>query len=193
MPQTRLSPQTRVSSVTTDPTELTTRQLIQRIDGLKELFEARLTVLRELIERSKEDITSMPIRMDAKVLHLRDLHNEVFLGIDTRFKLNAEAVRSALEAAEKAVGKSETSTSKQLEQQQDNMTSMIAASETKIDAVRDRLGLIENRVVAMEGKGMGVQDQKGSQNTNNTMIISIVSAMIAAAAVIISVIVMKPV
>lgn len=107
-----------------DPSLLTTQQLRESVDGLKELIGARLDAMDEATDLRLELFRAMPADVDARIDHLRDvtrerfaledekvsslqaLHETKFLGIalqfherDTRTDQTAATSKQALDAA----------------------------------------------------------------------------------------------
>lgn len=120
-----------------DPSVLTTEQLHEALDRVKELTEALLS--------RQEDIC-----------------NEKFASVDTQFQLierqrveqktdTRTAVDAALAAAKEAVGKSEVSTKEQL-------SAMRAETGAAINAVSEALAGLKERVVAMESVKQGSKE-----------------------------------
>lgn len=96
-----------------DPSLLTTEQLNREIGALKELIKSQ-----------------------------NDLVNEKFIGINARLNDSKQAVEKAFESSEKAIGKTETAFTKQIE-----------ASDSRIADVKDRLTILESRT---QGKTEGI-------------------------------------
>jgi len=168
-----------------DPTPLTTQQLWREIGALKELIMSRLEAMDTAIVVAHEDLVRVPTDVQKQVGNLKDLHDEKFSGIiqefsnrdalyaekfasiqvqfkerDTRAEQTTKdgktAVDAALQAAKEAVGKSETATVKQIDQQAALIGTATRALDDKITDTKDRL-------TRLEGKG------EGSKATNDHM------------------------
>lgn len=160
-----------------DPTLLTTAALTREISSLRELLETQVQALKsehdarfagmdkaiELIQRAADKV---PNEVDLKVGNLQALHDERFRGIATQFierdsrteqtaRDSKLAIDAALQAAKEAVGKTEASFSKSIDQ----LGALIGANtkglEDKIDATKDRITGLEQRVGNSEGRGSG--------------------------------------
>jgi hypothetical protein len=134
----------------------------KQVGTLKELVFARLDCYEEAVTLLREEK-----RPNEPLLHLRELVEEKFASIaiqfkerDTRTESSAKdskvAVDAALQAAKEAVseqnkssalaiGKSEASTSKQIDQIAAMSASTNSATNDKIDDIKERLTLIEGR------------------------------------------------
>jgi Fe2+ transport system protein B len=146
----------------------------REIASLKELIFTRLDAMDKAVTLFSDNLTRVPTSVDKQVGNLRELHDEHFARVavqfegiqlqfierDTRTEKSAEdskiAVDAALQAAKEAVGKqqesnslaiakSETATTKQIDQINLNVQSINAALNDKIDDVRTRLTTIDGR------------------------------------------------
>ena len=181
----------RGSTPVPDPTALTTQALQREIAALKESILADLAGTRDLVTRLTKQVDDVPARVDEKVAHLRDLHDEKFSSVDKQFVQRDVAVAAALQAAEKAVGaqntsntlaisKSEATTAKQIDELGKLVATMSGTLDGKISDVKERVGAIEN-------KGLGSQENRAVTTTTNTQTTSIVSLLIGAAGVAIAI------
>lgn len=84
-----------------DPTQLTTQQLLREIALTRELFDSQMSGLREL---HQEKFHSIEIQFTERDKRASDSARD-----------SKTAVDAALQAAKEAVGKSEVSTTKQIE------------------------------------------------------------------------------
>jgi hypothetical protein len=107
-----------------DPSLLTTEQLFREINALKELVEVHLATI------------------DHKLAHARELNDEKFVAVSDKFIDNKIAVDKAFEASEKAMAKTETTFTRQIE-----------ASDARIGDVKERLTILESR---SQGKTEGI-------------------------------------
>lgn len=163
---------TNQEPVLTDPTALTTDALRREVAAVRELFETQLECLREsqvsghkiietrldgmaeAVKLLQDTADKFPARIDEKITGLRLVHEEKFSSVDGRFserdtradkfaELNQKALDAALLTAEKAVGKTETSFTKQL------------------DSLADRINEIKGRLDRGEGQDTGGQNVWG--------------------------------
>jgi hypothetical protein len=188
-----------------DPTVLTTKALEQAIASLKELFFARL----ELMDRAVREL------YDAKFKGIEDRLMERDLKFETQFQerdvrqtqANATSkiqVETALSAAKElqaqqeacnalAIGKSEVSVEKRMEQItglintfHGTLTDKIDANNStlseKIEANKDQL----NRLVAL---GMGRKEEHVEQQSMSRDVWGVVAVVVAIAAVAVAIIV----
>ena len=130
-----------------DPTVLTTQQLYREIETLR--------------ERGQRDVESAREQTETLIDGLREILDEKFASIEGRLQLveqqrveqkadtkaavdaaltaQKEAVKEQTTASERAIAKSEASTTKQLEQLATTFNTAIKALDDKYDDVRDRV------------------------------------------------------
>lgn len=144
-----------------DPTVLTTQQLIREIAAVREIIEARLVGIDGQLERLEEHLDDQQCLTRAEVAHLQKLHDEKFKSISVQFaerdtrteqtsKDNKVAIDAALQAQKEAVGKSEVSFTKQIDQLEGGIKTLKEGLDDKIDDVRTRITTVESRA-----KGIG--------------------------------------
>jgi hypothetical protein len=133
-----------------DPTELTTAIV----------NEAKVDLRREMGQIEKA---------------IRELFDQKFKAIDQRFGDNSKAVDAALQAAEKAVGKSESGFTKQIDEMGRTTGAVTDGINKAVEDLKSRVGLIE-------GRSMGSTESK----TDNRGFVSIA---IAAAAVVVTLVI----
>jgi hypothetical protein len=159
-----------------DPTLLTTQQLVREIAAVRGILEAqieaetnlttaRFVAVHEKIDHNSGLLREIPELIRSEILHLKNLHDERFVSIETQFKerdVRTEssardskiAVDAALQAAKEAVGeqnrsaalaisKSETATVKQIDQQGLLIQTATKSLDDKINDMKDRLTRIE--------------------------------------------------
>ena len=155
-----------------DPTLLTTQQLLREMSNLREVIFTRLDAMDKAMDLFRENITRVPTDVDKQVGHLKALHEEKFMGVQKQFEErdtrtdqtsrdSKVAIDAALQAAKEAVGqqtqasdraiaKSETATSKQLDQ-------LAVQIQTETKALDGKITDLKERLTLMEGRGSGVQ------------------------------------
>lgn len=101
-----------------DPTVLTTEQLFRAISTVEQTTDIKVAALKELVF-------------------------ERFSSVQTQFKSSDKAIEAALDAADKAVSKSETSTLKLIEQQSVQVDSLAKTLYDQITDIKSRLIRIE--------------------------------------------------
>lgn len=166
-----------------DPTTLTTQNLQREIHIAREVIETRLVGLEKEVEAKQTNIEKIPELIKNAVAHLKELHEEKFGSIQTQFNErdtrteqtshdSKVAVDAALQAAKEAVGeqnksfsqaiqKSETITSKQIEQIGILIANMQKAFDDKIDDMKERIISIEERITSIESEKRGRSDVWG--------------------------------
>jgi hypothetical protein len=144
--------------------------LVARIEGQRELFDARLLAMDKAIALFQVITDRQPEDVDRKVSNLQSLNEERFSSIQVQFherdvrveqtaKDTKTAVDAALAAQEKSagkqaesfglsIGKSETATTKQIDQ-----LGMLIQQNTK--ASDDKIADIKDRITRIEGLGKG--------------------------------------
>lgn len=152
-----------------DPTALTTAALSREINALKELFEIRLNGLdraTDLLQAAanrgpsinviEERVSSMATLVEEKFFSVQAQQVEKFDSIQVQFRERDTrgeqtsrdskiAIDAALQAAKEAVGKSEVSTIKSIDQIVALIQTMNKASDDKMNDIKDRFGTLENK------------------------------------------------
>lgn len=155
-----------------DPSALTTAQLATASASLEKLFTQRMDAIEKAVEIAHENLVRVPTDVDKAVGHLRSVideklntHLEKFASVQTQFserdvrteqsaigtKVAVDAALQAAkeagakqqEASDKAIAKTETNTTKNIDQQSVLIANMTKALDDKIGDVKERLTLIE--------------------------------------------------
>ncbi len=172
-----------------DPTILTTQQLLREMGSLNSLFTARLEAMDKAIVLTNTNLLQ-------QLVHLRELMDEKFVSVekqfeerDTRVRETATATKvavdAALQAAEKAVdksneafalsvAKSEAATMKQLDQ-------LSQLFQTTTDSLKDRINETASRLDRLEGRGAGFSSSWG-------IAVAVFGMVIGAAGLILSIV-----
>jgi hypothetical protein len=171
-----------------DPTLLTTEALLREIKGLRELMELK--------------IDSWSSGMQSQILLFREISTVKFSKVEQQFELverqrveqksdtkqavdaaltaQKEAVKEQTIASDKAISKSETGTSKQIEQLSDNFKTAIAGITTVLDDLKGRVGGIENRARgSQEVRGEGRQNYQWLIGLGVLVFASVLTASVA--------------
>lgn len=185
-----------------DPTLLTTEQLSRAILNLRELFDAELRVITTRLadmDRAAElmhaNLIQLPTTSDRQIIHLRELVTEQFASIskqfverDVRTEQAAIATKIAVDAAlqaqkeaanaqndsnTKAVEKSETATTKQI----DGISALLRAT---ADALNDKITDLKGRLDRGEGSTLGVGGAKVERRLDASLLVAIAAVGIAA-------------
>jgi CHASE3 domain sensor protein len=181
-----------------DPTVLTTQQINERVSGLREVIEARLNGMDKAVDllQKRADASPSVAQVNDSVVSLRELHNEKFSSIQTQFRerdIRTEqtardskiAIDAALQAAKEAVGKTEQTFTKQIDQITSLITANAKALDEKVNDVKDRLTTIEARAVGTVSATMSHQQQARDNTGLIAMIISGIAAAVAVAGFIV--------
>jgi cobalamin biosynthesis Mg chelatase CobN len=187
-----------------DPTALTTAQLMREIATVREIFEAKLEVQKELLRahiqatdkaeglaRSLAD--KMPIEVDAKIEAVRSVHEEKFKSVQTQFterdtraeKTAADsklAVDAAFSAAKEAVGKQNESSAQAISKSELATTKQIDQLNTLINtgnaATDGKITDVKERVTRLEGQTKGHSEEKGDLRANIAIIIAVLAIVL---------------
>jgi hypothetical protein len=120
------------------------------------LFGTKFDAFEKAIEVAHQDMVRVPTEVQKQVGSLKELHDEKFKGIATRFderdartkevaELNQKAIDAALQAAKEAVAKSEAATTKQIDSLGTLIATTAKTSDDKIAAVKENVTIIESR------------------------------------------------
>jgi hypothetical protein len=195
-----------------DPSRMTTEQLDARLGALKDMLTARLDGMDKAIVVLSHTWEKVPIEIDSHIDQLSKLVlekfatvQEQFASIQTQFKerdIRVEssardtkvAVDAALQAAEKAVGKqteafslsiakSETVTSKQIDQQGQLIATMTSGLSGQIVDVKERLSRMESEA---KGQADAVNNRQASTSSNVGIIGLIVVGLIGLIGIVVN-------
>lgn len=153
-----------------DPTQLTTSQLLREIGALKELVFTEIVAVKEGIRIAHEDLVRVPTDVQRQVGALKELltqqlvdsdklKEEKFSNIDKRLDLveqarieqkkdTATAVDAALKAAKEAVTEQNTSNVLAINKSETSTTKQIDNQDSKINDIKDRLIRLEGLVLS---------------------------------------------
>jgi hypothetical protein len=168
---------------TVDPTVLTTQQLTQRIDALKELLTEKIDhtkdVLEQRADRNQSICATSFVTIEKQLAAIEAWRVEQ--KADT-----TKQVDRALESAEKAVAKSETTSYDQSKQQYATFTA-------SLKGVSDTLADVKDRVAKIEARTVGITEQKTTQRSDTGATLALLGGLfglIGVVATIISVVVL---
>lgn len=188
-----------------DPTPRTLDSLQREVAFLKELVFTRLDGMDKALALFQENLTKFPTDTDKQVHTLRELHEERFRSMDTRFAevaaratqtedYSEKAISSALAAADKtvialnsssslAIAKSEAATQKAIEQLQEQVRTAISTINGKIDSViagiDGKINDLKDRVTGGENRIVGQVTSQTSQQGSVGMWVGIAGAALA--------------
>ena len=152
--------------------------------GDRGIIEARLKGMDRAVELLQAIADRMPTDIQGRVEDLERLHEEKFRSIQVQFSerdTRAEqtsrdskvAVDAALQAAKEAVGKQNEASDRSIQKSETATTKQIDQQGLRIDDLKERLTRIE-------GEGRGSEAAKVTQQTSNTGNIAIIGVVIAA-------------
>lgn len=162
-----------MSTPNPDPTVLTTQALQREIESVRERFDDKIELSRQVVDARLDGIIneivalrsiveSAPDRRDQALEQIREFmeqkFSEKFQAIDTRFgerdlratlsqTSNKEAIGAALTAVKETNTKSETAFTKQIDQLMALIYSAQKGADEKIGDIKDRLTIMESRKV----------------------------------------------
>lgn len=193
--------QLQITTPRPDPTVRTSEALLREITAVKEIcgkdkeiIETRLVGNDKAIELLQKATDRIPDFVDSAVRRLQELHSEKFSSIDKQFierdvrteqgaKVAQVAIDAAFKSAGEAVSKTETSFTKQIDQQREVIQQTTKTTDDKINDLKDRLGVIENRTSSSEGRTKGSGDTWGVIIGVVGVAIGVVGVLIAIAAI----------
>jgi hypothetical protein len=199
-----------------DPTPLTTAQLLREIQSLEKLMDQRIDAIEKAVEVAHENLVRVPTEVDKAVGHLRDVVMQKFETTEVRFSgiktqiserdirvdqaahETKVAVDAALAAQEKgankqtetfimSIAKSEAAIAKQMDQQSQLLVTTTHGLSDKIDDIKDR-------ITRIEGEGRGLKEAETTQKTATMNTVSVIGlvlgTLIGVAGVVIAVVTM---
>jgi chromosome segregation ATPase len=180
MPDTPDIPSGYTSRPIPDPTVLTTQALYREVAALKELIEQRIEAVQHTIDEA----------IEARNV----LDKEVQLRTDLQFRLveqqrieqkgdTKNAVDAALTAQKEAIGKTETSTNKALEELGTRLDTAIENLRRANDEVKERIVEVDRRVVDVVSQKVGATTDRTGLYAAIGIITTLIFLGIAIAAV----------
>ena len=124
-----------------DPTVLTTQQLYREITATREMAETLIDGLREILD---EKFSTVFRQLSLVELQRVEQKADTKAAVDAALTAQKEAVKEQTTASERAIAKSEASTTKQLEQLATTFNTANKALDDKYDDLRDRLTSLES-------------------------------------------------
>ena len=179
----------REAHALSDPSSLTTQQLWREVLNLRELMESRISGIEKSIEVAHEDLVRVPTDVQKQVGNLKELHDEKFRSIQVQFaerdtrteqkdRDTKIAIDAAFQSSSTAVAKSESVTSKQIDQQGTLIQTETRALSWQIDDLKERM-------TRLESQGIGEKGGKLSQQQMISWVLAVIMALIAIGAVVI--------
>lgn len=165
---------------TPDPTVLTTENLRREIKGLRELLEEKINGEARLLRAEIAANARLSEQQFELVERQRvEQKADTKTAVDAALSAQKEAVKEQTSASERAIAKSESGTSNQLQQLGDNFKTANNGLVTSLDDLKERVGRVENR-------GLGVLENQQESRANNSQVTSIIVAVFAGLAFVVS-------
>lgn len=192
-----------------DPTMLTNALVNSAVGNLEARILVRLDAMAEASALRLDAINKVPEDIANEILHLRELIDQRFKGVDIRFesiqqqfaerdirvetgaRASKEALDAALLAAKELVGttntantiaaaKSEESTAKQID-------AIAAQIRTGGEATDARIADLKERIDRGEGGTAGARDQRTEHRLDSSAIVALVAVILVAIGIAVSV------
>lgn len=187
---------------TSDPTSLTTAQILREVSLVKDLVEARLDGMDKAVIILQDTASRSPTVQEISLQNAERFSSidKQFGERDVRTQQSAEAATTAVNAAlqaqkesagkqaeafQEATSKSEQQFTKQIDQQGELLRTEVRGLVTQINELKDRF----NRG---EGKGEGVDKHANDSRLWIGVLIAIASLMIGVCGIVIAVLLRKP-
>jgi hypothetical protein len=190
----------------TDPSILTTQQLLRELSSLREIIEARLNGNDKAIDLLQAATDKQPEVMAKAVKQLRELHQEKFdsiqtqfrerdvrteqaqigskTAVDTAFVAQKEAVGAALQAAKEAVSEQNKSNTLAITKSEgatakqiDQIGTLIAATSKATD---EKIADLKGRLDRGEGASAGAKGTKDDNKAWIAIVVSFLAVLITA-------------
>lgn len=131
-----------------DPSELTTKQLHREIQVLNELLDARFTGTESI---SIQRFASVDKQFELMEKQRVEQKADTKAAVDAALTAQKEAVKEQTIASDRAIAKSETAMTKQLEQLSANFTTAINGVSVQMNDSKDRIVKIESQKQGSDG------------------------------------------
>jgi CHAD domain-containing protein len=166
-----------------DPTALTTQQVLREVSHVKEFFTAEIDGMKTAIKVAHEDLVRVPTDVQKQVGNLKDLHEEKFIGIEKQFKERDVRSEQQTTSTKTAIDAALAAQEKQANKQAENFDKSIGKSEAsftkQIDGLQTQLQDVKDRVTTVESENRGKQQHSQGMSRNTGTILVIVSILIA--------------
>ena len=157
-----------------DPTFLTTEQLMREVGNLRVILEAEIKAETDLTEVRFKAVAQVSqcsretVDKEFQMLEKQRLEQkqDVKAAVDAALASQKEAVKEQTIASERSIAKSEAATAKQMEQIIATFTASIGALSQQIGDLKDRMGKVELQaaanLAAVSGTAKGKTDSYGN-------------------------------
>jgi hypothetical protein len=123
-----------------DPTELTTQALLREIAGLREFVLSEIGHVREI---SQTKFASMTLLLEGMAARTAEQKKDTKDALDAALEAAKDAVRLQTEAGDKAIAKSETAFTKQIDALAQLVEKSDKAKDEKINDLKSRMDMLE--------------------------------------------------
>lgn len=180
----------------TDPTPLTTAQILREISWLRELLEGRMTAsdkavallqatmdkspsVAELFAKHEEMFRGIDLQFRERDVRTDQLASQAKIAIDAALQAQKEAVAQQNESNSLAIAKSEASSIKQM----DAINVLISASTKALD---DKIGDLKDRLGTVEAKSVGKTEGLSMVGAIVLGAFAVIAVLVSVAALILS-------
>ncbi len=165
----------------TDPTALTTEQLIRAIDGLREILEAAIKAETDLTHsrfkgvenaiaatREFAQIKFEALETQNQMIEKQRIEQkqDVKAAVDAALAAQKEAVKEQTLASERSIAKSEAATAKQMEQMSQTFGTSVGSVAQQVGDAKDRIQRLETQlastIATMGGTAKGKAEGYGN-------------------------------
>lgn len=164
--------------------------------SLQELFEAKLQGAGNI---TSEKFTSVETQFDLIERQRVEQKKDTKDAVDAALSAAKEAVKEQTTASERSIAKSETATTKQLEQLTATFSTAILGVTTSINDLKDsnnntfgdlkdRIGKVETAVSNLAATKAGINENRADTRSSNTLQVALLAAGIPLIALIITIV-----
>jgi hypothetical protein len=140
-----------------DPTVLTTQALYREVSALQELIEQRIEGQREIINQQFYKVEQQFELVERqRVEQKKDTKDAV----DAALTAQKEAVREQTSASERSIAKSETATTKQIDQLAATFANTQASLLARIDELKERIVEVDRKAEAPVQQRFGAKEDR---------------------------------
>lgn len=129
---------------------------------------------------NKLAIEALKELVEAKIGGLKELIQEMLKSVQTQFEQNKVALDAALNAAKEAVSEQNKSNTLAINKSEDAFKKLLETSGTRVDATEKatdgKIADIKDRVTAIEGRTNGVNEQKQEVKDNRSLVFGLIGA-----------------
>ena len=172
--ETRLDGGDRAIKLLQDTADKFPDRIDEKISALREVHEQKLNALSET---HSEKFSSIQVQFKERDVRTEQSSKDSKVAVDAALQAAKEAVGEQNKSSALAIAKSETSTTKQIDQ-------LAVLIQTMTKAFDDKLSDVKDRLTRLEGRGEGTEKQVATQQvaaSNNQWLIGIVIGVLIAA------------